>query len=55
MVDAAAERTPARLVRPAPLFAEHNREILKEAGLDDDAIAALYESGTTADEPTPAA
>jgi crotonobetainyl-CoA:carnitine CoA-transferase CaiB-like acyl-CoA transferase len=49
------ERTPARLARPAPLFAEHNREILKEAGLDDDAIAALYESGTTADEPTPAA
>ena len=24
----------------------------REAGLDDDAIAALYESGTTADEPT---
>jgi crotonobetainyl-CoA:carnitine CoA-transferase CaiB-like acyl-CoA transferase len=48
------ERTPARIVRPAPLFAEHNREILKEAGLDDDAIAALYASGTTADEPTPA-
>jgi crotonobetainyl-CoA:carnitine CoA-transferase CaiB-like acyl-CoA transferase len=49
------ERTPARIARPAPLFAEHNREILKEAGLSDDAIAALYESGTTADEPTPAA
>jgi crotonobetainyl-CoA:carnitine CoA-transferase CaiB-like acyl-CoA transferase len=48
------ERTPARLTRPAPLFAEHNREILREAGLDDAAIAALYESGTTADEPTPA-
>jgi crotonobetainyl-CoA:carnitine CoA-transferase CaiB-like acyl-CoA transferase len=46
------ERTPARIDRPAPLFAEHNREILREAGLDDDAIAALYESGTTADEPT---
>jgi crotonobetainyl-CoA:carnitine CoA-transferase CaiB-like acyl-CoA transferase len=46
------ERTPARIERPAPLFAEHNREILSEAGLDDDAIAALYESGTTADEPT---
>jgi crotonobetainyl-CoA:carnitine CoA-transferase CaiB-like acyl-CoA transferase len=45
------ERTPARLTRPAPLFAQHNREILKEAGLDEDAIAALYESGTTADEP----
>ena len=37
------ERTPARLARPAPLFAEHNREILDEAGLDDDAIDALYE------------
>ena len=48
------DRTPARIARPAPLFAEHNREILKEAGLDDDAIAALYESGTTADVPTEA-
>ncbi|MDQ1425759.1 MAG: hypothetical protein QOD72_3257, partial [Acidimicrobiaceae bacterium] len=48
------ERTPARLARPAPLFAEHNREILREAGLDDDAIAALYATGTTADEPVPA-
>jgi crotonobetainyl-CoA:carnitine CoA-transferase CaiB-like acyl-CoA transferase len=45
------ERTPARITRPAPLFAQHNREILKEAGLDDAAIAALYESGTTADAP----
>ena len=45
------ERTPARITRPAPLFAQHNREILKEAGLDEAAIAALYESGTTADEP----
>jgi len=45
------DRTPARIARPAPLFAEHNREILEEAGLDDEAIAALYESGTTADEP----
>ncbi len=48
------ERTPAALTRPAPLFAQHNREILHEAGLDDAAIAALYASGTTADEPTPA-
>jgi crotonobetainyl-CoA:carnitine CoA-transferase CaiB-like acyl-CoA transferase len=45
------ERTPARMSRPAPLFSEHNREILKEAGLDDVAIDALYESGITADEP----
>jgi crotonobetainyl-CoA:carnitine CoA-transferase CaiB-like acyl-CoA transferase len=48
------ERTPARIVRPAPLFAQHNREILQEAGLDEAAIEALYASGTTADEPTPA-
>jgi crotonobetainyl-CoA:carnitine CoA-transferase CaiB-like acyl-CoA transferase len=49
------ERTPARLARPAPLFAQHNREILHGAGLDDDAIAALYASGTTSDAPTPPA
>ena len=45
------ERTPARLERPAPLFAQHNREILREAGLDEPSIAALYESGTTSDAP----
>lgn len=45
------DRTPATLRMPAPLFAQHNREILREAGLDDEAIAALYETGTTADEP----
>ena len=45
------ERTQPQLVRPGPLFAEHNREVLKEAGLDDAAIAALYESGITADNP----
>ena len=46
------DRTPARIERPAPLFAQHNREILQEAGLGEDAIAALYESGTTADHAT---
>ena len=45
------DRTPARLERPAPLFAQHNREILREAGLSEQAIADLYETGTTADEP----
>ena len=45
------ERTPARIARPAPLFAQHNREILREAGLDDAAISALYATGSTADEP----
>jgi crotonobetainyl-CoA:carnitine CoA-transferase CaiB-like acyl-CoA transferase len=47
-------RTPARIARSAPLFAEHNRQILAEAGLDEDAIATLYESRITTDEPTPA-
>ena len=48
------ERTPARIGRPAPLFAQHNREILAEAGLSDAAIDELYELAITADEPTPA-
>jgi crotonobetainyl-CoA:carnitine CoA-transferase CaiB-like acyl-CoA transferase len=45
------ERTPARIERPAPLFAQHNREILREAGYDEAAITALYERGITADAP----
>jgi crotonobetainyl-CoA:carnitine CoA-transferase CaiB-like acyl-CoA transferase len=48
------ERTPASLRRPAPLFAQHNRDVFMEAGLSDEAIAALYASGTTTDAPTPA-
>ncbi|MDH4147579.1 MAG: CoA transferase [Acidimicrobiia bacterium] len=44
-------RTPAQLTRPAPCFAEHNREVLAEAGLDPEEIDALYASGVTADEP----
>jgi crotonobetainyl-CoA:carnitine CoA-transferase CaiB-like acyl-CoA transferase len=45
------ERTPARIALSAPLFAEHNREILGEAGLDDEQVAELYAIGVTADEP----
>jgi crotonobetainyl-CoA:carnitine CoA-transferase CaiB-like acyl-CoA transferase len=44
-------RTPAAITRPAPLFAEHNREILAEAGLSEQRIADLYAEGITADEP----
>lgn len=33
-------RTPVRLERAGPLLGEHSREVLREAGLDDDAIAA---------------
>ncbi|MGD9933912.1 MAG: CoA transferase [Dehalococcoidia bacterium] len=46
------EKTPARIHRPAPMFAEHNREVFSELlGLDESEIAALYASGVTADEP----
>lgn len=48
------ERTPARIDRPAPLFAQHNREVLHEAGLDDEQIDKLYAVGATADEPATA-
>jgi crotonobetainyl-CoA:carnitine CoA-transferase CaiB-like acyl-CoA transferase len=48
-------RTPASLRRPAPLFAQHNRAVLAEAGLDEATVAGLYERGVTADAPTPAA
>jgi crotonobetainyl-CoA:carnitine CoA-transferase CaiB-like acyl-CoA transferase len=44
-------RTPARLARPAPLFGEHNRRILRDAGFDEARIEALYATGVTADEP----
>jgi crotonobetainyl-CoA:carnitine CoA-transferase CaiB-like acyl-CoA transferase len=37
--------TPAEIRRPAPLFGQHTREVLTEAGLDDAEIAALLESG----------
>jgi crotonobetainyl-CoA:carnitine CoA-transferase CaiB-like acyl-CoA transferase len=44
-------RTPAAITRPAPLFGEHNRAVLQEAGLDDGQVAALYREGVTSDVP----
>jgi crotonobetainyl-CoA:carnitine CoA-transferase CaiB-like acyl-CoA transferase len=38
-------RSPSTVRRQAPLVGEHNREVLRECGLDDDAIAALEASG----------
>ncbi len=35
------QATPTTLRRPAPLLGEHTSEVLAEAGLDDDEIAAL--------------
>ncbi|HEY8449315.1 MAG TPA: CoA transferase [Bacillota bacterium] len=37
--------TPGNIYRPAPAPGEHNDELLREAGLDDAAIARLREAG----------
>lgn len=37
--------TPAVVERPAPMIGEHGREILKEAGISAEEIAALEEAG----------
>ena len=37
--------------RPAPLFGEHNDEVLREVGYSDEEIASLKESGVVADAP----
>jgi crotonobetainyl-CoA:carnitine CoA-transferase CaiB-like acyl-CoA transferase len=39
------ERTPARVVAPAPDIGQHSDEVLREAGYGDDEIAALRASG----------
>lgn len=41
-------KTPSDVWRGAPLVGEHTREVLKEAGLDDDAIDALIAKGAVA-------
>lgn len=45
-------RTPARIARAAPRFAEHNRQILAELGLSAAQVERLYEAGVTSDAPT---
>ena len=48
-------QTPPQLYRGAPLVGEHTREILAEAGLDDERIEALLASGAArSTDPVPA-
>ena len=37
--------TPGSIRRAAPLLGEHTEEVLREAGLDDDALAAVLGTG----------
>jgi len=39
------DRTPSTLRRPAPLLGEHTEEVLREAGLSEDELAALRRDG----------
>ncbi len=46
------ERTPARVWRPAPRFAEHNHEVFGGLlGMEEEEVAALYTAGVTSDAP----
>ena len=48
------ERTRGSMRRAAPLFGEHNLQVLAGIlGLAESEIAALYESGAVTDEPWP--
>src|SRR5207245_2457998 len=47
------DRTPGGIQGPAPRFGQHTRQILRELlGLDDAAIAELYQREVAADAPT---
>ena len=41
-------RTPGVVERPGPALGEHTEEVLREAGLDADQVAALLRSGAVA-------
>jgi crotonobetainyl-CoA:carnitine CoA-transferase CaiB-like acyl-CoA transferase len=47
--------TPGAIVNPAPLFGEHTREVLREAGLSDAEIDDLIEERAAAEPSMPAA
>lgn len=46
------EKTPVRIRRAAPRFAEHNHDVLRDiAGYAEDEIARLYDEDVTGDDP----
>jgi crotonobetainyl-CoA:carnitine CoA-transferase CaiB-like acyl-CoA transferase len=46
--------TPAAFVRPAPLFGQHTREVLRDTlGLSDGELQALEDEGVTSTVPAP--
>jgi alpha-methylacyl-CoA racemase len=47
-------RTPGTVHSPAPALGEHTRDVLAEAGLSDEEIEALFESGAAAGAPAEA-
>ena len=50
------EHTPGAIARPAPLFAQHNREVFSGLlGMSDAGIEALYAANATNDDPQYAA
>ena len=40
--------TPGAVMKPAPLFGQHTREVCREAGYGDDEIDAMIASGVVA-------
>jgi crotonobetainyl-CoA:carnitine CoA-transferase CaiB-like acyl-CoA transferase len=47
-------RTPGDPHRlPGPALGEHTEQVLREAGLSDDEVAALLEAGAVAGPPAP--
>jgi crotonobetainyl-CoA:carnitine CoA-transferase CaiB-like acyl-CoA transferase len=54
-VPAKFSATPTEVSRPAPLFGQHTREVLAEAGFTRGEIEALFAEGAAKETPLPAA
>ena len=52
-VPAKFSATPTEVSRPAPLFGQHTREVLREAGITPAEIEALFAEGAAKETPVP--